>query len=86
MKTRNLVVVLALALVLAGCNTPGEKSPLKQAVAAKEWHSLAIGQTLALDEDSTVWRVPGGWVFQTVGGWGISAVCFIPYSDEGAEK
>ena len=82
MKRAQWYWILVLAVALFGaCYTPGEKLSGKVASGAS-WHTLKMGERLAVNDSAWVMRVPGGWVFRSKAGYG-EAACLIPYSDEG---
>lgn len=55
----------------------------------KNIHAMTLHQTISINDDTRVTRVPGGWVYEVTNAFnGLaaagyqSAVTFVPYSDE----
>jgi hypothetical protein len=42
-----------------------------------DWYSLKLGEWLAPDNNTSITRVPGGWVYGNMQG-----TCFIPFHKE----
>lgn len=80
---KKAILVLVLAVAVAGCGKPGKIYPTK--VDPSEWHELQIGEILDLTERTDIRRVPGGWIW-TINGPYTSTGVFIPYSEEGKMK
>lgn len=50
---------------------------MPESSATPDWYSLKLGERLAPDNNTSITRVPGGWVYGDMQG-----TCFIPFHNE----
>jgi hypothetical protein len=78
---KRYAALLVLIMAFLCCQKPGKVNAPNPNVEIKSWYALKIGESLNLNENDSVLRVPGGWVIRMPFSYAV-ACCFIPYTKE----